>query len=147
MYIEDGPPLSLVSQLHRYHNGKLSVSCHVHLHRVNNCVGYSNYKFFVLFLFYTVLLSLWFCTTGLFDFIQAWVTLCPPTMCTHTHTYMHTHTHTRKQKGFSTNNSTKFNVIFCYFVSSLFGLSTSVLLAFHIYLSFFNRTTLGRLIQ
>ena len=43
------------------------------LFRVNNCVGYSNYKYFVLFLFYTVVLCAWFSLTGLYDFIRAWV--------------------------------------------------------------------------
>lgn len=38
----------------------------------------------------------------------------------------------------------KFNVIFCYLVCTLFGLSTGSLFIFHIYLSLFNRTTLGR---
>ncbi len=40
---------------------------------VNNCVGYSNYKYFILFLLYTVLLCVYICLTGLYDFIQAWV--------------------------------------------------------------------------
>ena len=43
------------------------------LFRVNNCVGYSNYKFFVLFLFYTMLLCVWFAATGGYDFFRAWV--------------------------------------------------------------------------
>ena len=37
----------------------------------------------------------------------------------------------------------KFNVIFCFFVCSMFGLSTGSLFIFHVYLSLFNRTTLG----
>ena len=38
----------------------------------------------------------------------------------------------------------KFQVIFCYFISGMFGFSTSVLLGFHIYLVCWNRTTLGQ---
>ena len=50
----------------------LSATC-----RVNNCVGYYNYKYFILFLFYTVLLCAWFCLSGLYDFIRAWVRISP----------------------------------------------------------------------
>ena len=58
--------------------GTVHKGCHVisllpRSARVNNCVGYSNYKFFVLFLFYTVVLCLFFCVTGLYDVVRAWV--------------------------------------------------------------------------
>ncbi|XP_064405258.1 palmitoyltransferase ZDHHC20-like isoform X2 [Halichondria panicea] len=85
---------------------------------VNNCVGWSNYKFFVLFLFYTVVLCVWVATTGAWDFIKAW------------HGTVKDH------------SSDKFNVIFCMIVCSLFGLSSLSLLVFHTYLSLFNKTTL-----
>lgn len=37
----------------------------------------------------------------------------------------------------------KFNVIFCFFVSAMFGFSTSVLFFFHLYLIAVNKTTIG----
>jgi hypothetical protein len=85
---------------------------------VNNCVGYSNYKYFVLFLFYTVVLALWVCATGLYDFIRAWNDILHSTP------------------------AYKFQVIFCYFISAMFGFTTSFLLCFHVYLVCWNRTTL-----
>lgn len=85
---------------------------------VNNCVGFSNYKFFVLFLFYSVVLCVWLAITGLNGFIAAWGT----------------------QSGIK--SARKFQVIIWYFICCMFGLSTSVLLCFHIYLTLFNKSTL-----
>ena len=43
--------------------------------RVNNCVGYSNYKYFFLFLMYTIIVCLWFCLSSLYDVVHIWVRL------------------------------------------------------------------------
>lgn len=41
--------------------------------RVNNCVGYYNYKFFLLFLFYTILLCVYVNLSTIYDFCSIWV--------------------------------------------------------------------------
>ena len=55
-------------------------SCHCICHyvcctlcRINNCVGFSNYKFFFLFLFYTMVLCLYIGLSSISDVIRAWV--------------------------------------------------------------------------
>lgn len=69
---ENGPPLSMVSVcLHPSHLVTVVYQCYVC--RVNNCVGWTNYKFFFLFLFYTVMLCVWVALTGAYDFARAWV--------------------------------------------------------------------------
>ena len=40
---------------------------------MNNCVGYYNYKFFLLFLFYTVLLCVYVNLSTVYDFYHIWV--------------------------------------------------------------------------
>lgn len=42
-------------------------------------------------------------------------------------------------------SSDKYQVIIWYFMCCMFGLSTSVLFCFHVYLILFNKTTLGKL--
>ena len=44
-------------------------------HRVNNCVGYSNYKFFLLFLFYTVFVCVYIDLATGYDFVSVWVSV------------------------------------------------------------------------
>ncbi|XP_019863089.1 PREDICTED: palmitoyltransferase ZDHHC15-like [Amphimedon queenslandica] len=85
---------------------------------VNNCVGFSNYKYFYLFLFYTVVLSLWFCLSSLYDIVHLW------------------------RKDLKEGLASKFNVTFCFVILGVFGLSTSCLLFFHTYLIFTNKTTI-----
>ena len=72
MHFEDGSSLSMVSSDLK----NPSIDATNFLHRVNNCVGFSNYKYFVLFLFYSVLLCVWLSITGLNAFIAAWVRRC-----------------------------------------------------------------------
>ncbi|CAF0711661.1 unnamed protein product [Brachionus calyciflorus] len=84
---------------------------------VNNCVGYSNYKFFILFLFYAVLYCLYIFATSLEYFIKFW----------------------NEIQSFQAG---KFHLLLLFFVAIMFGISIFTLLAYHIYLLSRNCTTL-----
>ena len=65
---ENGPPLPMVFC------GFVLMYRHLSfLYRINNCVGFSNYKFFFLFLFYTMVLCLYIGLSSISDVIRAWV--------------------------------------------------------------------------
>lgn len=88
---------------------------------VNNCIHQQNYKFFLLFLFYGLVLCLFALATSLPSFIVFW----------EGHRLAH-------------EVIAKFSMVFLPFIAFLFGLSISCLLLYHIYLVCKNRTTIGK---
>ncbi|XP_033127525.1 palmitoyltransferase ZDHHC15B-like isoform X2 [Anneissia japonica] len=83
---------------------------------VNNCVGFTNYKYFVLFLFYALVYCLYVAATVLPYFIKFW-----------------------SEVGATGIN---FQVMFVFIVAVVFALSVVTLLIYHIQLSGLNRSTL-----
>lgn len=84
---------------------------------VNNCVGYSNYKYFILFLGYAFIFCGYVASTSFEYFIEFW----------------------NEIKNFQPG---RFHLLFLFFVSTMFALSVFSLLAYHIYLIARNCTTL-----
>ncbi|GCB69402.1 hypothetical protein scyTo_0001049, partial [Scyliorhinus torazame] len=84
---------------------------------VNNCIGFSNYKFFLLFLGYSMLYCLFVAATVLQYFIMFWT-------------------------GGLTDGRAKFHVLFLLFVAVMFFLSLMFLLSYHCWLVSLNRSTL-----
>ncbi|CAB3402863.1 unnamed protein product [Caenorhabditis bovis] len=85
---------------------------------VNNCVNFSNYKFFLLFLGYGFAFCLWIFFTDLPYFIDFW------------------RTEFSNQKV-----SSRFHLLFLVFVSGMFSLSLSALFFYHLWLTSKNRST------
>lgn len=87
---------------------------------VNNCVNFTNYKYFVLFLGYALFYCAYVALTSLHYFVLFW-------------------------EGTLTGGVGRFNIMFLFFVSLMFALSLMSLFGYHLYLVTLNRTTLGEL--
>ncbi|XP_011209770.2 palmitoyltransferase ZDHHC20-B isoform X2 [Bactrocera dorsalis] len=90
---------------------------------VNNCVNFTNYKYFVLFLGYALLYCLYVALTSLEYFIRFWRLEL-------------------SQQGDLNSGMGRFNIVFLFFVSIMFAISLVSLFGYHVYLTLMNRTTL-----
>ncbi|XP_030648163.1 palmitoyltransferase ZDHHC15A [Chanos chanos] len=88
---------------------------------LNNCVGFSNYKFFLLFLLFSLMYCLFIAATLAPSFITVWVGTLT---------------------GELVDSSAKLHSLFLMLVSVLFSVTLSCLLAFHCWLLTTNKTTL-----
>lgn len=93
---------------------------------VNNCVGFRNYKFFILFLGYGLSYCLTIASTTARHFVKIWLLKEGELV----------------EESDDPLGSAKYHILFVFFVSILFSLSISSLFGYHVWLLMHNRSTL-----
>ncbi|ELT91032.1 hypothetical protein CAPTEDRAFT_220171 [Capitella teleta] len=99
--------------------GKCNLKMDHHCPWVNNCVCFTNYKFFVLFLGYGLLYCAWIASTSIQYFIKFWTGVSG-----------------------SDRNLSNLHVVFLFFASIMFSISLLSLFGYHLFLVCSNRSTL-----
>lgn len=94
---------------------------------VANCIGYGNYKFFVLFLFYAVCYCLSIVSIGAVPFLKVWSDNASIS---------------DEDRVFMNRSGFKIQTILVFLVASVFSISILCLFGFHVYLVSKNRTTI-----
>ncbi|NXJ22412.1 ZDH15 Palmitoyltransferase, partial [Dicrurus megarhynchus] len=109
---------------------------------VNNCIGFSNYKFFLLFLAYSLLYCLYIAATVFKYFIKYWTVSDEIRFLFH---LLHSPEPWRSPEpacGELTNGRSKFHILFLLFVAIMFFVSLMFLFGYHCWLVSRNRSTL-----
>ncbi|NWR20433.1 ZDH15 Palmitoyltransferase, partial [Emberiza fucata] len=100
---------------------------------VNNCIGFSNYKFFLLFLAYSLLYCLYIAATVFKYFIKYWTVSHEIRLLFHLLSV---------SWALLTNGRSKFHILFLLFVAIMFFVSLMFLFGYHCWLVSRNRSTL-----
>uniref|UniRef100_A0A6G1SPL2 Palmitoyltransferase n=1 Tax=Aceria tosichella TaxID=561515 RepID=A0A6G1SPL2_9ACAR len=124
---------------------------------INNCVSFTNYKFFVLFLGYTFALCVFVAATTFPHFLGFWLPHPNSTYATNHTTTAHTGQELQVPKVLKADTSSpfspqqhnnavpfsvRFQILFLFFISGMMSFCVVFLFCYHIYLLLNNRSTL-----
>lgn len=113
---------------------------------INNCVSFTNYKFFVLFLGYTFALCLFVGSTTFPYFLKYWsmpdASTKPLIPVNSSDTSQISTPEMTNMSPYSVPFSVKFHILFLFFVSTMLSFGVIFLLGYHVHLLLYNRSTL-----